>query len=52
MVMWQVLIGRPLKAWNDQLLGPARGSAVHAFLSEKQRFFSLNKKTKNMLNKK
>lgn len=36
MVMWQVLIGRALKAWNNQLLGPARGSAVHAFLSKEK----------------
>lgn len=36
MVMWQVLIGwRALKAWNNQLLWPARGSAVHAFLFKK-----------------
>lgn len=36
MVMWQILIGRALKAWNNQLLRPARGSAVHAFLSKKK----------------
>lgn len=32
MVMWQILIGRMPKARNNQLLRPARGSAVHAFL--------------------
>lgn len=37
MVMWQVLIGRALKAWNNQLLWPVRGSAVHAFLSKKEK---------------
>ena len=37
MVMWQILIGCMLEAWNNQLLGPARGSAVHAFLLKKER---------------
>lgn len=36
MVMWQVWMGRALKAWNNQLLGPARGTAVHALLPNKQ----------------
>lgn len=35
MVMWQILIGWALKAWNNQLFGPMRGSAVHAFLSKR-----------------
>lgn len=37
MVMWQVLIGRALEAWNNQLLSSTRGSAVHAFLKKKRR---------------
>lgn len=51
MVMWQILIGRALKAWNDQLLGPARGRVVHAFLSrkaEKRKFFLKNHAANNM----
>lgn len=35
MVMWQILIGRALKAWNNQLLRPVRWSTVHTFLSKK-----------------
>lgn len=37
MVMWQILIGWTLKAWNNQLLRPVRGSTVHAFLSKRGR---------------
>lgn len=48
MVMWQILIGRVLKAWNNQVLRPARGSAVHVLLlkegREKKNYIKKKKK--------
>lgn len=51
MVMWQILSGRALKAWNNQLLRPARGRVVHVFLSKKEKRKISFKKVKTMQRK-